>query len=38
MVAGVRFAIGRVQEEASTPQTRLSYIHLQNSSGKFIGR
>jgi len=30
--AGVRFAVGRVQEESSVPQPRLSYIHLQNSS------
>jgi len=31
--AGVRLAaIGRVQEETSAPQTRLAYIHLQNSS------
>jgi hypothetical protein len=30
--AGVRFAaFGRVQEESSAPQSRLAYIHLQNS-------
>jgi hypothetical protein len=36
--AGVRFAaFGRVQEEPSAPQTRLAYIHLQNSSVEIIG-
>jgi hypothetical protein len=32
VLAGVRFAaIRRVQEEPTTPRTRLAYIHLQNS-------
>jgi hypothetical protein len=38
MFAGVRFtAFGRVQEEPSAPQSRLAYIHLQNSSAEVIG-
>jgi hypothetical protein len=32
--AGVRFALGRVQEESSAPHLRLAYIHLQNSSDR----
>jgi hypothetical protein len=35
--AGVRFAaFRRVQEEPSAPQSRLAYIHLQNSSAEII--
>jgi len=30
--AGIRLAIGRVEEESPVPQPRLSYIHLQSSS------
>jgi hypothetical protein len=32
--AGVRFAVGRVQEEPSAPHLRLAYIHLQTSNPK----